>query len=190
MFSIKAVLSILFFVTVLNILRQNNLYALQLKSAMNLLGEIYRRDPPDYFYDLIPGFLAHYDRVMLEIQGPGFERPIFPRRVHEEVVEPTLRDVTTENPSIPVDINNAASTAGAPVDSNIAGLSSTSARMDSKTAGPCTPSAPMDSKIVGPSTISASVDSNIIGPSTASPSSSSPFLKFPIILIFLRYETF
>ncbi|KAK1394727.1 hypothetical protein POM88_013783 [Heracleum sosnowskyi] len=101
--------------------------AFEMKSAMNLVSEIYRRDPPEYFYDLIPGFLAHFDRVMVEVEGPGFERPTFPRRAPMEVVEPTVPHVTTGNPSTPVDFNNAGpSSTSVPTECNIAGPSTSS----------------------------------------------------------------
>ncbi|KAK1355409.1 hypothetical protein POM88_048665 [Heracleum sosnowskyi] len=122
-----------------------------MKSAMNLVSEIYRRDPPEYFYDLIPGFLAHFDRVMVEVEGPGFERPTFPRRAPMEVVEPSVPHVTTGNPSTPVDFNNVGpSTTSDPMDFNIVGPRA-SVPMDSNTAGPSSTSVPMECDMAGPS---------------------------------------
>ena len=69
------------------------LFKLQMTSAVNLLEEIHRRDPPDYFYDLIPSFLSHFDKAMTKMHGPGFERPTFERRTRRKVVEPIVHDV-------------------------------------------------------------------------------------------------
>ncbi|XP_074359609.1 uncharacterized protein LOC141699660 [Apium graveolens] len=60
-----------------------------LESAMKMTYMIHMRDPPSWFYDVIPDFLAHYDRVMTEWKGLGYSRPAFirPKDIQQPLVE-------------------------------------------------------------------------------------------------------
>ncbi|KAK1379596.1 hypothetical protein POM88_026340 [Heracleum sosnowskyi] len=103
---------------------------------------------------MVNGVRLHHLWVMVEVEGPGFERPTFPRRAPMEVVEPIVPHVTTGNPSTPVDFNNASP-------------STTSDPMDFNTIGPIA-SVPMDSNTTGPSSTSVPTECDIAGPSTSS----------------------
>lgn len=63
---------------------------------------IHMQGPPRWFYDIIPDFLAHYDRVMTEWKGLGYSRPSFIRKDDIQQQPPVggAREVDI-NPSAP-----------------------------------------------------------------------------------------
>ncbi|KAL8157215.1 hypothetical protein AgCh_002069 [Apium graveolens] len=62
-----------------------------LDCGMRILHAIHSHDPPDWFYECIPEFLIHYDRVNTEWRGPVFSRPSFdrPSRAHNMHIDPS-----------------------------------------------------------------------------------------------------
>ncbi|KAK1405481.1 hypothetical protein POM88_005086 [Heracleum sosnowskyi] len=50
-----------------------------LDCGMRTLHAMHLRDPPDWFYDIIPDFLARYDRINNEWRGHAYTRPSFDR---------------------------------------------------------------------------------------------------------------
>ncbi|KAL8155228.1 hypothetical protein AgCh_000562 [Apium graveolens] len=60
-----------------------------LESVMKMTYMIDMHGPPRRFYDVIPDFLAHYDRVMTEWKGLGYSRPAFikPKDIQQPHVE-------------------------------------------------------------------------------------------------------
>ncbi|KAL8146825.1 hypothetical protein AgCh_004530 [Apium graveolens] len=60
-----------------------------LESAMKMTYMIHMRGPPSWFYDVIPDFLVHYDRVMTEWKGLGYSRPAFirPKDIQQPLVK-------------------------------------------------------------------------------------------------------
>ena len=47
---------------------------------MRMTYFIHQQGPPSWFYDVIPDFLTHYDRVMTEWKGLAYSRPSFKRK--------------------------------------------------------------------------------------------------------------
>ena len=46
---------------------------------MDIFHYLHKRGMPDYFYDAIPRFLGHYDRINYEWRGLLYTRPSFER---------------------------------------------------------------------------------------------------------------
>ena len=57
---------------------------------MKMTHMIHMRDPPSWFYDVIPDFLAHYDRVMTEWKGLEYSRPSIVRK--KDIQQPPVGD--------------------------------------------------------------------------------------------------
>lgn len=73
---------------------------MQLDCGMRILHEMHLRNPPDWFYDLIPEFLYRYDRVNAEWRGLAFSRPSFdrPPSAHDMDIDPSAPSSSQQPP--------------------------------------------------------------------------------------------
>ena len=73
---------------------------------MRMTYFIHQQGPPSWFYDVIPDFLAHYDRVMTEWKGLGYSRPSFVRK--KDIQQPPVERQPPVGDAREVDIHPSA----------------------------------------------------------------------------------